>query len=374
MFRDDPHVHIIGHWTYPAGTKKTVYVASNAEAVELFVTGKSLGRGTVSDRYLFTFHDVAFQPGEIKAVAYAGGKPVATQTKHTVGPAVALRMTPITGPGGWHADGSDILLLDVEAVDAHGDRCPTFQQRVDFDVEGPGVWRGGYNSGKIKSTNNTYLDLEAGINRVAVRATRTAGAVTVRVKGEGLKPASVTVSSKPFEVADGFTQALPQIPVVTVSHNVNAVETQEALRASAGENACPTMTSFSYSGPTMAVHPECGGAAAGKKIYVDSDARFPALPRELAGADYVQASAADRAYSAVDLMEAAVKGGATLWVAWDARAPRPAWLTGQFQPSNSTFAVNGHTMVLFRHAAARDESLTLGSNGQPGEMYVVFAK
>ena len=29
MFRDDPQVHIIGHWNYPAGTKKTIYVASN---------------------------------------------------------------------------------------------------------------------------------------------------------------------------------------------------------------------------------------------------------------------------------------------------------------------------------------------------------
>ena len=36
MFRDDPQVHIIGHWNYPAGTKKTVYVASNcAEATLL---------------------------------------------------------------------------------------------------------------------------------------------------------------------------------------------------------------------------------------------------------------------------------------------------------------------------------------------------
>ena len=50
-------------------------------------------------------------------------------------------MTPITGPGGLHADGSDIALIDVEAVDAKGDRCSTLQQRVDFEMEGPGVWR-----------------------------------------------------------------------------------------------------------------------------------------------------------------------------------------------------------------------------------------
>ena len=69
LFRDDPQVHLIGHWTYPTETKKTIYAASNADDVELFVNGKSLGHGKVSDRYLFTFPDVAFSPGEIKAVA-----------------------------------------------------------------------------------------------------------------------------------------------------------------------------------------------------------------------------------------------------------------------------------------------------------------
>src|SRR5205823_9518281 len=136
IFRGDPQVHIIGHWTYPAGTKKTIYVTSNAEEVELFVNGRSLGHGAVSDRYLFTFPNVAWEAGEIKAVASFDRKPVATQSKHTAGPAVALKLTPVTGPGGLRADGSDVLLLDVEAVDAHGDRAPTFQKRVDFEIAG----------------------------------------------------------------------------------------------------------------------------------------------------------------------------------------------------------------------------------------------
>ena len=95
------------------------------------------------------------KPGEIKAVAYTGGKQSPTQAKHTVGAPVALKMTPITGPGGLRADGSDVALIDVEAVDAKGERCPTFQQRVDFDTSGPAIWRGGYNSGKTNSINNT---------------------------------------------------------------------------------------------------------------------------------------------------------------------------------------------------------------------------
>ena len=32
----------------------------------------------------------------------------------------------------------------------------------------PGIWRGGYNSGKTDSTNSLYLNTELGINRVAV--------------------------------------------------------------------------------------------------------------------------------------------------------------------------------------------------------------
>ena len=79
---------------------------------------------------------------------------------------MALKLTAITAPGGWRADGADVALFDVEAVDARGERCPTVEARVDFAVEGPGVWRGGYNSGKIDSINNTFLDLEAGVARV----------------------------------------------------------------------------------------------------------------------------------------------------------------------------------------------------------------
>ena len=87
----------------------------------------------------------------------------------TAGPAAAIRMTPITGPKGLQADGEDIALIDFEVVDAKGERCPTDYARVDFTCTGPAIWRGGYNSGIVNSTNNLYLNTECGINRVAVR-------------------------------------------------------------------------------------------------------------------------------------------------------------------------------------------------------------
>ena len=133
-----------------------MYVTCNGDDVELFVNDKSLGHGRVSDRYLFTFDNVAWEPGEIKAVASYHGQAVATNIIQTAGEPVTLRMTTITGPNGLQADGADVVLIDVEAVDAAGRRCPTFEQRVDFDCRGPAIWRGGYNSGRTNSINNPF--------------------------------------------------------------------------------------------------------------------------------------------------------------------------------------------------------------------------
>ena len=395
IFRDDPQVHIIGHWTYPAGTKKTIYVTSNAEEVELFVNSRSLGHGAVSERYLFTFPDVVWEAGEIKAVASFDGKPVATDSRHTVGPAVALKMTPITGPGGLRADGSDVVLIDIEAVDAQGDRAPTFQNRVDFEIAGPGVWRGGYNSGKIKSINNLYLDLEAGINRVSVRATRIAGDITVQVKDSqpgvpqptsgGLKPARLTIHATPAPVENGFTAALPAMPMpepaerpVTSLTAKTAAGNAASVGTGVGASAGKYVESFSYSGPTAGVH-VAPDVRNGARLFVDSEVTAAALPEALQGADYVQAAQADRQYSAVDLMEIAIKARATVSVAHDDRLARPIWLTEQFQPTGLAIAVAGHPMKIFERRADRDTSFTLGSNTDaPGvkdcNMYVVFVK
>ena len=94
-------------------------------------------------------------------------------------------------------------------VDAKGQRCPTDDARVDFTCTGPGIWRGGYNSGKVDSTNNLYLNTELGINRVAVRSTLTAGTITVTAKRDGLKPAQIQITSKPVVVTDGIAAVMP---------------------------------------------------------------------------------------------------------------------------------------------------------------------
>ena len=374
MWSDEPRVHIVGHWTYPAGTKKTIYVASNGDDVELFLNSASLGHGQVSDRYLFTFPDTAFAPGELKAVAFRAGQVIATDTRRTVGAPVALRITPITGLGGLLADGADVALFDVEAVDAKGEHCPTFQQRVDFEFTGPGTWRGGYNSGKINSINNTFLDLEAGINRVAVRAGRTPGRLAVTARSEGLPSATASVESS------AFTGALPGLPAPVLPKA--APPRHITVMAVAQPAVGPAMLgrfiqTLNYTAPYAGtVHVEIN-AADNRNAYVNIDRPFVALPGELVGADWVQADYRDALYSAVDLMELAVTGETVVWVAHDNRLPRPGWLTKQFQPASLTITLAGQKMDLFKRTVKNPESLTLGANTEDtritaANMYVVF--
>ncbi len=374
MFRDDPQVHIIGHWSYPPGTIKNVYVAANADAVELFRNGQSLGQGKRSDRYLFTFENIAFAPGELKAVASREGRVVAATTKQSTGPAVALKITPLLPPAGLVADGASVALFDVEAVDASGERVPTFQQRVDFELQGPAVWRGGYNSGKLDSINHSFLDLEAGINRVAVRASRSAGKISLTARGANLAPATATIESL------AYTGLHPSLPAVSLGNApVRTITAQAAVsRAPLG----PTMLgrfiqSLAYSGPNASiVHVETN-ARDSRNAYVNTDSPLPVLPAELQGADWVQVDNRDAFYSAVDLMELTVASGTTVWIAHDDSLPRPAWLTKQFTATSLVIPVLDRPMTLFRRNSAAGESLTLGANTEDtrlseGNLYLVF--
>jgi beta-galactosidase len=191
-----PDIHILGHWTYPPGTKKTIYVICNCDEVELLLNGKSLGKvNQAKDGYVFAFADVTYAAGTLKAIGYKNARPLCEHELITAGNPTAIKLTPILGPGGLKADGADVALFDVEVVDPAGRRCPTDEARIDFALTGPAIWRGGYNSGIVDSTNNTYLNTECGINRVAVRATLKPGSISLTASRQGLAPATAQIRS-----------------------------------------------------------------------------------------------------------------------------------------------------------------------------------
>ncbi len=202
--------HIVGHWNYPAGTVKPVFVVSSGDAVELKVNGKSHGMGRQDYRFLYTFDSIPFEPGVVEAVVYDKDmKPVMTKSIKTVGDPKDLKLTLMQGPDGTYADGADLALVQFEVVDADGNRCPLANDTVTFTVSGPMEWRGGVAQGKDNFVGAKSLPVEAGVNRVMLRSLPEAGHVTVTAEAPGFSPVSVSFDTKAVEVKDGLTKHLP---------------------------------------------------------------------------------------------------------------------------------------------------------------------
>lgn len=205
-----PRAHIVGHWNYAAGTVKPVTVISSADKVVLTLNGAKLGEGRQSERFLFTFDAVAWQPGELKAVGYdAAGRQVCETTLATAGAPAALKLTAITAPQGMRADGADLALVQVEVVDAQGRRNPVALDTVTFDLQGPAEWRGGIAQGPHNHVLDRALPVEGGVNRVLVRSTTQAGRIVLRASAAGLAPATLALDTRPFEVEGGLATQLP---------------------------------------------------------------------------------------------------------------------------------------------------------------------
>jgi len=278
------------------------------------------------------------------------------------------------------ANGSDVVLIDVEAVDADGNRCPAFYGRVDFECSGPGVWRGGYNSGKTNSINNLFLDLECGINRVAVRSTLKSGTLSLGARSAGLKAAVIKIESQPVEIINGALAGSPPVPGQKALILPTPTAMPEPVPGPSSNLAADGafIREFSYSGPTGGAVVR-RGAANGQSAYTDSDIKFEGLPGFLEGADYLQLPSVDKRYSAVDLIGFAVKQDGVLTIAHDDRLRRPGWLTAGYKATSWSMSVAGVKMTLFQKAVKKNEMLTLGSNSETDRpaacnAYIVFVQ
>ena len=212
---EHPRAHLIGHWNYASGVKKPVQVVSSAESVALFLNGRSLGRVTEPQyRFLFSFPEVAWEPGVLEAVGYdAAGKEVCRDRHETTGEAAALRLRAMTAPDGlgFKADGADLALVEVEVIDSQGRRVPTALNPVDFTLEGPAEWRGGIAQGPGNCILSRQLPVECGVNRVLLRSTTTPGRITLRASSPGLKETTLTLDTVPVPgpVSLGLSPRLP---------------------------------------------------------------------------------------------------------------------------------------------------------------------
>lgn len=379
MWRPEPQVHIIGHWNYTKETKKDIYVISNGDAVKLYVNNQLLGtNNSPEDGYIFKFKDVQWQEGSIKAEAFLNDKLITSQEKKTIGEPVAIKLTPITGPKGWQADGSDIALIDFEVVDKNGNRCPLDADRVEFIISGPGIWRGGYNSGKEKSTNNLYLDTEAGINRVAVRSQLEAGKVTITATRKGLKPASIELTSLPVKNINGLSLELPQVFNQNLVEEPVPIHIPEMPEYIPGiKNRSKLFTKFSYTGDGEAMLRTTMNW--GKKAYTDLEYNYTVIPNYLRNAEYIRTPNSDYKYWARDQLQFIAGANMEIFILHDDRVTRPDFLLADYKDTGDDVNVGEAIMSIFKRTVKAGESVIMAGNStgsvpKDARMYTVIGK
>jgi beta-galactosidase len=156
----------------------------------------------VCDKYRLRWMDVAYEPGELKVVAYKHGKPIGEATMRTAGQPAALRMTPDRSQ--LDATGDDLCYVLVEAVDAEGTLCPLADNRVRFLIDGPaeiaGVGNG--NPMSFEPFQSDQGKLFYGKAMLILRTTEGQGGdVRITAESNSLQPATVTVRSQPIPAA-----------------------------------------------------------------------------------------------------------------------------------------------------------------------------
>ena len=244
---EQPMTYIVGHWNYQDPSPALpVYVVSTADAVELFLNGRSLGKGKQQYRYLFTFDNIAYEPGVLEAVGSDGSR----YKLQTTGAPSQLKLTAIKNPEGTKADGADMVLFQVEVVDAQGRRCPLDDSMVHFGLEGEATWIGGIatrnnqslqrpddnrlegllDAAATKNISDNYvgatsLPVECGVNRVLVRTTTKAGVIRLTASAAGVQPASIEVTST---AAQSVSPTLPPLQLTRGETPLTPSYTQQA--------------------------------------------------------------------------------------------------------------------------------------------------
>ncbi len=182
-------------WNFPAGSKQQVAVFSNAEQVELFVNGRSLGRKANDNtepgtQHIVTWKDVPYgRGGSLEAVGYNAGREIARHRIETAGKAVALRVEAET-PDSWEADGMDLQYLKVYAVDRKGRVVPDFAGTLKVSVEGAATLLTLDNGDHYTEELSYGVDTKAmrrGFLQVILRSKREPGTVTVSLSSTSLK-------------------------------------------------------------------------------------------------------------------------------------------------------------------------------------------
>jgi beta-galactosidase len=210
----EPSLHLFPHWNFEGreGDEIPVWVYTNLEEVELFVNGKTAGTQKAPQLGHVEWK-VKYEPGSIEARASKGGQVVLTEKRETTGPAATIRLT--ADRTAINADGEDVAVLKVEALDKQGRFVPTAGNSLAFKVSGEGVLIGVGNGDPNcqESDKGSTRSLFNGLAQVIVQSTKRPGEISIEAVKQGwegpeLTPAKIAITTKRVELRPSVPEIL----------------------------------------------------------------------------------------------------------------------------------------------------------------------
>lgn len=189
---DKDVLHISPHWNFnnqwDLKEPIDVWVNSNADNVELFLNGKSLGKKDMPRNGHLQWK-VKYEPGVLEAVAYKKGRKI-TKRIETTGLPAEVVVTPYKTT--MLADGSDVSVINITVVDREGREVPNANNMIRFKISGPGKIIGVGNGDPSSHEPDKCADgmwqrsLFNGKCQVIVQGTKTPGMIKFEATAEGL--------------------------------------------------------------------------------------------------------------------------------------------------------------------------------------------
>ncbi len=194
---DKDVLHISPHWNWPGkeGQAMDVWVNSNADDVELFLNGKSLGKKEMPRNGHLQW-SVLYQSGKLEAIAYKKGKKLTAQVE-TTGPAAEVVITPYKTT--MLADGKDATVINVSVVDKEGREVPNANHLIKFILTGDAKIIGVGNGDPSSHEPDKCVDgawqrsLFNGKCQVIIQSGKTAGSIKFEAIADGLWKGSTDI-------------------------------------------------------------------------------------------------------------------------------------------------------------------------------------
>lgn len=188
---EQPVLHLLPHWNWPEriGQKVPVFCYTNYPSAELFVNGVSKGikykeKANKYTRYRLMWNDIAYEPGEIKVVAYDENKQkVGEEIIKTAGEPYFVRLT--ADRPKIKADGKDLSFVTAEILDKNGNLCPRADNLLFFQLSGAGKLKAVCNGNPVDQTSfsSNYMRAFNGKMVAVVESGSAIGEVILTVSG-----------------------------------------------------------------------------------------------------------------------------------------------------------------------------------------------